>query len=143
MKVLISQLSSPPTQGRWDRKRFVIFIPVGGETVITEKSFYFLKTLGLLGIDSVRLFCKHTYVFEMEEIMITASALRGNIYRLLDQVVDNGRPLTVSRRSTVLKISRVEPSAKLERLVRHDCIKGDPETLVHFDWESEWKHDLP
>ncbi len=75
--------------------------------------------------------------------MITASALRGNIYRLLDQVVENGRPLTVSRRSKVLKICLVEPSAKLARLVRHDCIKGDPETLVHIDWESEWNHDLP
>ena len=75
--------------------------------------------------------------------MITASALRGNIYRLLDQVAENGRPLTVSRRSKVLKICRVESPAKLDRLVKHDCIKGDPQSLVHLDWESEWQHDLP
>ena len=75
--------------------------------------------------------------------MITASALRGNIYRLLDQVAENGRPLTVSRRRKVLKICRVESSAKLDRLVKHDCIKGDPQSLVHLDWEGEWQHDLP
>jgi hypothetical protein len=75
--------------------------------------------------------------------MITASALRGNIYRLLDEVAKNGHPLTVSLRSKVLRICRVEPSAKLERLVPHDCIKGDPESIVHLDWEGEWKHDLP
>jgi hypothetical protein len=75
--------------------------------------------------------------------MLTASALRGNIYRLLDQVAEDGQPLTVSRRSKVLKICRVESSAKLDRLVKHDCIKGDPQSLVHLDWESEWRHDLP
>ncbi len=69
--------------------------------------------------------------------MITASTLRGNIYHLLDQVAEHGLPLTVSRRSKVLKICRVEPSAKLDRLVRHDCIKGDPESIVHLDWENE------
>ena len=75
--------------------------------------------------------------------MITASVLRGNIYRLLDQVAENGCTLTVSRKSKVLKICRVEPTAKLERLVRHECIKGDPDALVHLDWENEWHHDLP
>ena len=75
--------------------------------------------------------------------MITASVLRGNIYRLLDQVAENGCPLTVSRKSKVLRICRVEPTAKLERLVRHECIKGDPDALVHLDWENEWHHDLP
>lgn len=75
--------------------------------------------------------------------MITASTLRGNIYQLLDQVAEHGLPLTVSRRNKVLKICRVEASAKLDRLVRHDCIKGDPESIVHLGWENEWNHDLP
>ncbi len=74
---------------------------------------------------------------------ITASDLRKNIYRLLDRVAEDGRPLTVIRKGAPLKICRVEPSSKLARLVKHDCIKGDPQSLVHLDWENEWHHDLP
>ncbi len=74
---------------------------------------------------------------------ITASALRNNIYRLLDRVATDGQPLLVMRKGAPLKISRVEPAAKLSRLVKHDCIKGDPQAIVHMQWESEWHHDLP
>ncbi|MFU8780873.1 MAG: type II toxin-antitoxin system Phd/YefM family antitoxin [Kiritimatiellia bacterium] len=74
--------------------------------------------------------------------MITASRLRSNIYRLLDEVAENGRPLTVSRKNTILKICRAKSPTKLDRLVSHACIKGDPESLVHLDWEGEWEHDL-
>jgi hypothetical protein len=76
--------------------------------------------------------------------MISVSALRSNIYKLLDEVVENGQPLTITRRNTELRISRVEnASSRLDRLVPHDCINGDPEDLVQLDWESAWNHDLP
>lgn len=32
---------------------------------------------------------------------------------------------------------------KLSRLVEHDCVIGDPEEIVHWDWSEEWHHDLP
>jgi len=28
---------------------------------------------------------------------------------------------------------------KLSKLEERDCIVGDPEDLVHFDWAKEWK----
>lgn len=70
---------------------------------------------------------------------VTASQLRGNIYRLLDQVAETGDPLLISRHGHVLKIVPVCSGSKLARLVKHDCIVGDPESLVHHDWSSEWR----
>ena len=74
---------------------------------------------------------------------ISASELRNNIYRLLDEVAEEGKTLSIKRKGKLLKVVRVEPSAKLQRLARHDCISGDPEDLVHMDWSGEWNHDLP
>lgn len=74
---------------------------------------------------------------------ITASRLRENIYRLLDQVLETGEPLEVERNGRLLRIVRVgeEPRRPLlERLVRRpDWVTGDPEDLVHIDWSSEWR----
>lgn len=74
---------------------------------------------------------------------VTASALRENIYRLLDEVVATGKPLEIERKGKLLKIIPVEPPDKLSRLVPHNCLTGDPEDIVHLDWSREWRHDLP
>ena len=48
---------------------------------------------------------------------ITASALRQDIYRILDSVLDSGQPVEVERRGRRLKIAPVVPASKLSRLV--------------------------
>lgn len=70
---------------------------------------------------------------------VTASQLRGNIYRFLDEVAETGKPLYIRRHGHELKIVSVGSGSKLARLVRRPCVVGDPETLVHCDWSSEWK----
>jgi hypothetical protein len=70
---------------------------------------------------------------------VTASQLRGNIYRLLDQVAETGEPLVIRRHGHVLKIVPDYTGSKLDRLVKHDCIVGDPDALVHQDWSPEWR----
>ena len=72
-------------------------------------------------------------------MIVTTSKLRQNIYRLMDQVLETGQPLEVRRRDRTLKIVPEPPASKLERLVRHDCIAGDPEDMVHIDWSTEWQ----
>ena len=74
---------------------------------------------------------------------VTASALRNNIYRFLDSVAEGGEPLVVERKGHLLKIVCEERRSRLSTLVRHDCIKGDPEQLVHVDWSGEWSNALP
>lgn len=71
---------------------------------------------------------------------VTASELRQNVYRLLDEVLRTGRPLEIERGGRRLRIVPVEAPAKLSRLSVHPgTIVGDPEDLVHLDWTHEWR----
>ena len=71
---------------------------------------------------------------------ITASELRQNVYRLLDEVLATGVPLEVERAGRRLRIVPVDPPPKLSRLSAHPgTITGDPEDLVHVDWSGEWR----
>ena len=77
---------------------------------------------------------------------ITASRLRENVYRLLDQVLDTGVPIEIERKGRVLRIVAVDAdrASKLDRLTPHpDFIIGDPDDLIHMHWYSEWNPDLP
>ena len=71
--------------------------------------------------------------------IMTASELRANIYRLLDQVIETGVPLEIERKGQVLQVVLKEPPSRLDRLIhRDDFIDGDPDDLVHVDWSREW-----
>jgi hypothetical protein len=75
------------------------------------------------------------------EIMgITASKLRADIYRLLDEVLETGQVLEVERKGRVLEIAPKDAGSRLARLPqRQDFIAGDPDDLVSFDWSGEWR----
>lgn len=71
---------------------------------------------------------------------VTATELRRNIYQLLDEVLETGTPLEVTRKGRVLRVVPLEAAPRLERLrERRDAIRGDPEDLVHLDWSGEWR----
>lgn len=71
---------------------------------------------------------------------ITASKLRQDIYRILDEILKTGIPLEIHRKGQRLRLSPVEPKSKLARLEPHpDFLTGDPEDIVHLDWSDEWK----
>lgn len=73
-------------------------------------------------------------------MVVTASELRQNIYKLLDQVLDSGVPLEIERNGRRLRVVPVDAPSKLDRLIEHpDYIVGDPEDLVHMDWSHEWR----
>jgi prevent-host-death family protein len=71
---------------------------------------------------------------------ITASRLRANVYRVLDEVLETGTPVEIERRGKRLRIVPAEPRSKLDRLVkRPGFFKVDPESIVHLDWSGEWR----
>jgi hypothetical protein len=72
---------------------------------------------------------------------LTASKLRENIYRILDQGLETGVPVEIERGGRILKIVPDQgPGKKLERLEEHPgAILCDPEELVHLDWSTEWR----
>lgn len=73
---------------------------------------------------------------------ITVTELRSNIYNLLEEVLTTGIPLEINKGGRKLHITPVEKVDKLQNLVyRPNAIKGDPEDLVHIEWEYDI--DLP
>lgn len=70
---------------------------------------------------------------------LTASKLRENIYRILDQVLETGVPVEIRRKGKTVRIIAAEPPPKLERLKRRRYLLDDPENIVHLDWSEEWR----
>jgi hypothetical protein len=72
--------------------------------------------------------------------VVTASELRANVYKLLDEVIETGSVLEVERKGRVLRIAADAPPSKLSRLQkRPGFVRGDAGALVHLDWSAEWK----
>jgi hypothetical protein len=73
---------------------------------------------------------------------ISASKLRADVYRLLDDVLETGQPLEIERNGKTLVIAPKETGSIWERLPRREgYIVGDPDELIHIDWSSEWNPD--
>lgn len=73
---------------------------------------------------------------------VTASRLRENIYKILDQVLETGVPVEIVRGGRKLKIVPTDtpPRGRIEKLKsRPHALVGDPEDLVHIDWSREWR----
>ena len=69
---------------------------------------------------------------------ISASRLRENIYRVLDEALDTGVPVEVIRKDRILRIVPEKKVSKLSHLKKRNCLTGDPEDIVHMDWLKEW-----
>ena len=76
---------------------------------------------------------------------ITATKLRSDLYRVIDDVIKKGVPVEVELRGKKVRIVPAEPRDKLANLVkRPGVIVGDPGQLPHvktFDeakWRKKW-----
>lgn len=72
---------------------------------------------------------------------LTASRLRQDIYRILDQILESGVPVEIERRGKVLKIMPPEQTSKLDSLRSRDYLDVDPEELIEIDWSGTWSPD--
>ena len=71
---------------------------------------------------------------------LTASTLRQNIYKFLDEVVEKGKTLEIVRKGKIIKIIPPPCTNRLDRLKkRKGVFNCDPEEFVHMDWSHEWK----
>jgi hypothetical protein len=72
-------------------------------------------------------------------VAITASKLRENVYRILDEAIETGKPVEVVRKGTTLTIVPPKRVSKLDNLKKRPWILvGDPQDIVHIDWSKEW-----
>jgi len=76
---------------------------------------------------------------------LTASHLRQNIFRILDEVIETGQPVEIERKGRVVRIeAKGQDKSIFEILTPHTgSIVGRPDDLVHVDWLQVWKPDLP
>lgn len=70
---------------------------------------------------------------------LSASKLRQDIYRILDEILASGEPVEIERKGRRLKIVPADRPPRLERMPRRDYLRGDPDELVEIDWSSEWR----
>jgi prevent-host-death family protein len=70
----------------------------------------------------------------------TATTLRADLYRVLDQVLETGTPVEIDRNGKVLRLEAVAEVDRLAAIRPHpDFIPGDPESIAHLAWPEEWR----
>ena len=69
---------------------------------------------------------------------MTASKLRENIYRVLDEAIETGRPVEIVRKGAILRIVPEKRRSKLDNLKRRAAFVGDPDDIIHMDWMKDW-----
>ena len=75
---------------------------------------------------------------------LNATRLRGDLYRILDRVLETGEPAEIERRGRVLRITPMAPAPGVDLLVaRPDRIRGDPDDLVGLSWAAAWQSSEP
>ena len=65
---------------------------------------------------------------------MTVTQLRANIYKVLDEVIETKKPITIDRNGVELEIHIKEPNVAKKRIedfpYRPGIIVGDPEDLI-------------
>jgi prevent-host-death family protein len=69
---------------------------------------------------------------------ITATALRQNVYQILDEVIETGKPVEVIRKGSVVRLVPQKKVSKLSRLIKRKVYDGDPDEIIGMDWSKEW-----
>jgi hypothetical protein len=71
---------------------------------------------------------------------ISASRLRQDIYRILDEILKTGNAVEIERHGRILKIvADCPPNGKLHRLKKRKFTDESSENFTHIDWSGEWK----
>ena len=78
--------------------------------------------------------------FEDSIMSMSITALRQQLFKVVDQVIATGIPVEIKRNGHIVKIVLDDKKSKLGNLVKHDCIVGDSEKLVDLslqEWDEE------
>jgi prevent-host-death family protein len=69
---------------------------------------------------------------------LSVTALRQNIFKVVDQVLETGVPVEIERHGKKLLLIPAAPVSKLANLKRREVIIGDPDDLVGLQ-VGEWR----
>jgi hypothetical protein len=76
---------------------------------------------------------------------VTATKLRAELYRILDEILETGQPVEVTRQKGTLVIKRATSSRRRKRKKpssNPNVMVGHPDDFIHFDWSGAWKPTL-
>jgi hypothetical protein len=80
-------------------------------------------------------------------MQVTLTQLRSHLYEWMDQLIETGESIELSRKGVKIKISVDTPAVPKSRKFtqRKNVINGKPEDIVSTHWISEWddKNALP
>ena len=69
--------------------------------------------------------------------LISLTALRNNLFKIVDDIIKTGNPVEIERNGHRLEIILKEKRSKLDNLKPHDCIVGNPDDLIQIK-VGEW-----
>jgi len=70
---------------------------------------------------------------------LSATELRANIYRVLDQALESGNPVEIRRNGRRLVIMPLGGQRlRLDDLPRREALNCTPDELVETTWEDAW-----
>jgi hypothetical protein len=76
-------------------------------------------------------------------IRITATRLRTQLFRTLDQVLATGDPVEIQRPGGSVRIVSDTAARRLASLTPHPgTINGNADDLASLSWEQAWKPNL-
>lgn len=71
---------------------------------------------------------------------LSATHLRTELFKTLDQVATTGEPVEVSRPAGTVRIVAATQGSRLARLKPHrGAITGDPADLAQLGWSDAWQ----
>ena len=71
---------------------------------------------------------------------LSISALRRNLFGIIDEVIRTGVPAEIERNGHRVRIVLADRKSKLGNLSRRNCIPGDPDELIDLEvarWHEE------
>lgn len=82
----------------------------------------------------------HVPLFEDLSMPMTLTALRQQLFNIVDQVITTGIPTEIKRNGHIVKIVLADKKSKLSNLKKHECIVGDPDELIDLSLQ-EWNEE--
>ena len=74
---------------------------------------------------------------------ISATELRANVYKILDEVLATGQPRAVRRKGQLVLIQPASgPRLRLADLPKREGLACTPDELIGTSWEREWEAGL-
>lgn len=72
-------------------------------------------------------------------MLLSASSLRQNIYKILDRILATGIPVEIERKGRRLKIITLDNQSKIKNLKKRKVMNDRAQDYIHLDWQHEWK----